>query len=435
MKNKKLLSVLSLGIISSFLASCGSSEISYVAPKKFTEQLGIEVKADASGEIDVRQDEDGQVIILNDPNDDPSLKTITSLKLEVSQKVLFYSSSGKSGFNETFKPELKVLPYSARNSKVVWSSDNPEVASVSENGEIKALSEGVANIKVASEDGSVSDSMRITVNDTFVIASKSIKSATKILAFQNDPSFKIPQPLYVSQRFNKKETINDAVVATSDDTEEMTLSEEDAYFRITANGTETIVEGGSAIPSVVDYIFYTNIDYDTYCINTVSKHVLKIDQSHLVNKKTRFEALCEVLDSFFVAGSSIVTKLPGELTGYEELYGRDYNSHEYIGSLGEDSGEFAYTQIRSQKFTASAQDEEDMDIPAGEQVIVDDKCRYLWEENLVSYKNIQETLTYQKNGATNKQIYDIIYQYKVKDVEPYYPDITAYKVVADIFEF
>ena len=80
MKNKKLLSVLSLGIISSFLASCGNSEVSFVAPKKFTEQLGIQVKADNSGEIDVRQDEDGQVIVLNDPNDDPSLKTITSLK-------------------------------------------------------------------------------------------------------------------------------------------------------------------------------------------------------------------------------------------------------------------------------------------------------------------------------------------------------------------
>lgn len=435
MKNKKLLSVLSLGIISSFLASCGSSEISYVAPKKFTEQLGIQVKADASGEIDVRQDEDGQVIVLNDPKDDPARTTITSIKSTVNQKVLFFSSSKKNPFNETFKPELSVLPYTAKDSKLVWTSDKSDVASVNASGEIKAVGPGVAVITVSNEEGTVSDSIRITVNDINVLPAKPTAAAENILAHQNDPSFKVPQPLYVSQRFLTKDLVGEAVIATSDDTEEMVLSEEDAYFRITANGTETIVEGGSPIPSKVDYIFYTTTDFDTYCVNTVTEHVLKIDQSHLVNKKTRFEALCEVLDSFFVAGSKIVTDLPADFTGNEELAKQDYKKHGYIGSLGETSGQFAYTQLSSGTMIARIKDEEDMGIPAGAEVLVEDDLRYLWESNLMSFKNIKESLTYEKNGETNKKVYDITYQYKVEGVTPFYPDLSTYAEVADIFEF
>lgn len=437
MKNKKLLSVLSLGIISSFLASCGNSEVSYVAPKKFTEQLGIEVKAEEnSGEIDVRKDEDGQIIILNDPKNDPTSKTITSIKSAVSQKVLFFSSSSKNKFNETFTPEITILPYSAKDSKINWESSNSNVASVDENGKITAIAEGTAIITVSNDDGSVSDDIKIVVNDSNVMASKSAKSASRILEAQGDPSFKVPQPLYVSQRFKTQDTANNKVVATSDDVEEMLLSEDDAYFRITSTGTETLVEGGSPIPSKVDYIFYTNETFDTYCLNTLNKHKLIIDQSHLVKQgKTRFQALCEVLDSFFVAGSSIVTKLPGELTGYDELHSKDYNNHQYIGSLGEYSGEFAYTQLSSGHMTAKQSDEEDIGIPAGSDVLIEDTTRYLWEDNLISFKSINEKLTYSKHGETCTKLYDIIYQYKVNGVECFYPDISTYAAVADIFEF
>lgn len=56
-----------------------------------------------------------------------------------------------------------VLPDSATNKKLIWSSNAPEVASVDENGVVSAISKGEAIITVKTDDGGFEKSCTVTV--------------------------------------------------------------------------------------------------------------------------------------------------------------------------------------------------------------------------------------------------------------------------------
>ena len=56
-----------------------------------------------------------------------------------------------------------ITPTEAFNQRVVWNSSNENVLTVSANGEIAAVSPGEATIKVTSEDGGHTDSVKISV--------------------------------------------------------------------------------------------------------------------------------------------------------------------------------------------------------------------------------------------------------------------------------
>jgi len=65
--------------------------------------------------------------------------------------------------DETLQLTAVVTPDDATNKAITWESDNPDVAAVDEDGLITALSSGTANITVTTEDGSFTDSIKITV--------------------------------------------------------------------------------------------------------------------------------------------------------------------------------------------------------------------------------------------------------------------------------
>ena len=64
---------------------------------------------------------------------------------------------------DTLQLTAVVTPEDADNKAITWESDNPDVASVDEDGLVTALSTGVANITVTTEDGAFTDTIKITV--------------------------------------------------------------------------------------------------------------------------------------------------------------------------------------------------------------------------------------------------------------------------------
>ena len=56
---------------------------------------------------------------------------------------------------ETLQLTVVVTPEDADNKAITWESDNPDVATVSEDGLVTALSKGVANITVTTDDGAL----------------------------------------------------------------------------------------------------------------------------------------------------------------------------------------------------------------------------------------------------------------------------------------
>lgn len=64
------------------------------------------------------------------------------------------------------KLTASVLPTTAKNKKVSWSSSNPSVATVSNDGEISALTQGTANITVTTDEGKRTAVCVVTVTNT-----------------------------------------------------------------------------------------------------------------------------------------------------------------------------------------------------------------------------------------------------------------------------
>ena len=58
-----------------------------------------------------------------------------------------------------------VTPDNADNPAVTWSSSDEDVASVDSDGKVTAISAGTADITVTTEDGSYTDSCRVTVEE------------------------------------------------------------------------------------------------------------------------------------------------------------------------------------------------------------------------------------------------------------------------------
>lgn len=429
MKKSRLYSVLSLALISGMLASCGESALKIERPFKHIAQVGA-VSA-KTGEPDVKKEEDGEIIYINDPSEDPKVIGVQSISIDRPVVSLYYSSSKKT--YESTQLTAQYLPLTAKASAFKWSSDHPEIAKVDEKtGLVTAVSEGIATVSVTSEDGFVAHS-HVVVNNTNILPSKADKASAKILAKQ--ASLEYSQELFVTENYSGVIQVGEDIVEKTAFTQKMWASKKDAYFRITSDEQEVKCVGGSIVLDKVDYIFYTANDYYTYVFSTtpIKRNYMIIDQSSLVSTKTRYEAMCLVLNSFFTSGSRIITRQFDDLFSSDDLNPHSYAGSAAYGTLGEDSAQFAYRKISKAGGKVGVDDAEDMDIPVGTYVEIEDNINLLWENNLVSNKSILETISYEKDGKDAKQIFSVDYFFETEGVEFLRPNRDDYTQVADIF--
>ncbi|NLB64714.1 MAG: hypothetical protein GX801_11545 [Fibrobacter sp.] len=63
---------------------------------------------------------------------------------------------------------VSVLPNSAVNKNIIWSSEDPSIATVNQNGKVEAKALGLVTIKVETEVGGLIDSVKIKVLENFI---------------------------------------------------------------------------------------------------------------------------------------------------------------------------------------------------------------------------------------------------------------------------
>ena len=431
MKNK-VFSLLTFVAVGTILAACTKEQaLNYSRPFSRVE-LKEELKKPSSSNVYIN--ENGEVIKLNDP-DDPTVNVLQELRMSQSVASLYFSDKKGDSFNEEKQLSVTGYPLKAPVGKVSWESSNSAVASVSEDGLVKALSEGVAIIKATSEAGKEA-SCRVVVNNTNVLLSTAGKAAKKILETQKSASFEPVSTVAVVEEYIATKKRGGEVYSRSKFDQRMWASIENAYFRITSNDEDVKTTGGSVVPSNAAYVFYTTEDYLSYifCNSNGKANYMSLDQAFLVDQgKTPFDGLGEILQSFFVAGSKIMYNQFEDILEQEKL-DNGSGSPKYKGSFGENSGQFAFNQISSNGGKISAEDEDDMGIPAGTMVQITDDIRYLWEDNLLSAKLLTETLTYELDGHSYEEVYAINYDFKGRGVELWWPEMANYSLVDSIFD-
>lgn len=99
------------------------------------------------------------VYLLNDINE---IKVVSN-NISV-QSVSIDTDSEEIKVGDTYQINYSILPESATNKNVTWSSSNNNVATVDGNGLVTAIAEGTAAISIETEDGNFEDEMNIIVS-------------------------------------------------------------------------------------------------------------------------------------------------------------------------------------------------------------------------------------------------------------------------------
>lgn len=435
MKNKKVLSILTLVAVGGILTSCTKEQSEVLRPVRLSElkaQLNEGVAANSSK---VYLDENGQLIKINDP-EDPKANVLKELNMSKSVASMYYSNAkGDLAFNETLQLNVEGKPLKAPIGSLTWASSDASIASVDQNGLVTAVGEGTAIVSATSEAGFKAE-CRVVVNNTNVFASVAAKSAAKILAAQKSTDWQPVTEVRLLERIKSVTTKGDEISSQFAWDQTLIPSNQHAYFKIISDDKDVKTSNGSIVPSYTEYTFYTTDDYISYifCNSNGKANYLSLDQAYLVDQgKTPFEGLGEVLQSYFVSGSSIMTRHFSDVLAQKQLDG-GYNGCDYIGSFGEDSGQFAFSLIQTGSWKADADDEDEMGVPIGTQLNATINVRYLWENNLLSYENLVQRYDYVVEGVPCSVVETVDFFYQARNVELEWPDVANYSLVDSIFD-
>lgn len=333
---------------------------------------------------------------------------------------------------EEFKLEVSSLPRQAIKPVIKFSSTDEKVATVDENGLVKAVSAGECEIVATNEDGTVRKSCPVYVGNA-LSKSQAGKVADKIKAAQDSISV---DTVLSSCYWNNKISKNDVVQQDTYFDREMIISRSNAYFKLFDVDTEIKVQDGSPSFSEGGWVIYTNEYFDTYLFHDmgeVKTYMVADSTSYISKGKTRFDAMCAVLDSLFTSGSKIATSL------FEDVLGNGQSgpinsatTAKRRGSNGDDQLNLSISDSGQQ--TADRDDEEDYYIPAGTTYDVKIDIDYVVDENFVKAENVYQGFLYTLGEDNYENAFYLDYQYEYRNVELDYPDFAAYQRVDTIFD-
>ena len=176
----------------------------------------------------------------------------------------------------------------------------------------------------------------------------------------------------------------------------MIISRSNAYFKLFDIDTNIKVQDGSPSFSEGGWVIYTNEYFDTYLFHDmgeVKTYMVADSTSYISKGKTRFDAMCAVLDSLFTSGSKIATSL------FEDVLGNGQSgpinsatTAKRRGSNGDDQLNLSISDSGQQ--TADRDDEEDYYIPAGTTYDVKIDIDYVVDENFVKAENVYQGFLY-----------------------------------------
>ena len=332
---------------------------------------------------------------------------------------------------EEFQLEVSTLPRQAAKPVVKFSSTDEKVATVDDKGLVKAVGDGRCDIVASSEDGSVTNKCPVYVGTT-ATKSKTKKVAEDIKAAQADITVDtVKESVY----WNNKRTKNDVVFEDTYFDRTMIVSKSNAYFFLYDKDTYIKTQDGSPSFSESGWLFYTNEYYDTYLFRVgETKNYMVADATSYISKgKSRFDATCAILDSFFTSGAKIATG------SFEDILGSGSNGPIESASTAKrrginDKNDLILSIKQSGPSTADREDEEDYYIPAGTTYNIDIQIDYVLADNVVKAENVAQGMSYTLGEDKYTNDYYLDYEYSYQNIELFYPTISEYQRVDTIFD-
>ncbi|MCQ2086888.1 MAG: Ig-like domain-containing protein [Bacilli bacterium] len=400
MKKKAKLSTLTLALLAMTLTGCGDVE---------------------TPETPVVEEEDN----------------ITKISLDKHYASMFYNDKVGFKFNEEVQITPTILPRKAGARKVKWTSSNPNVATVDQNGKVTAVGEGTTEVTISNEDGTVSASSHIVVNNMNDQKLSYCNSRlSDIISKQNKSSFEVPDVITSYETFNQTIEKNGKVVSKTFFTQDIQTSKENAYIKLDIDQIQWKCEDASPVVSSFQYVFYTTDSYESYLYKTsgLVKNYMSVNQSDYIGKG-KLTALKAICNNFFVSGDKIIEDNYDTILSQQTFTGgwiSSVETNEHFGRMADTPGQLAFDLKESLNYVAYSEDENDLNIPVGTPYLLEVYDRILYENFLVTGKYVEQTATYDIDGDhyVNKVIVDNYYK-TGEDIE--IPNKDNFSLVDSIF--
>lgn len=343
------------------------------------------------------------------------------------------------GVKETYQLEVQKLPRQEVYPTITFESSDSSVASVDASGLVTANGKGMCEI-VAKWGEVTSPACSVYVGES--ISRSQLKNiANGIIEEHNKGDFPVISKVRADANWKNTYSKNDVPQHMSKFFRRTIVSVEDAYLYMEDHDTTIKVEDGAESYTNDAWVIYTTESYNTFLfhIDGDTKTYMIADSTSFISQgKSRFDAMCSILDTLFTAGSGLVTgyleDIYGDGSGLNALTAFNY-SDVTIGrrfSSGADS--LIYSCSAKDKDTAGQEEESEYYIPGGTTYDFSISHDYVVANNLVKSDSLSQGMEWYQGEDKYSNVYDIEYEYDADNVELFYPDRAEYAKVDTIFD-
>lgn len=344
------------------------------------------------------------------------------------------------------KYELKPMrQFNYEIANVTYTSKNPAIATVDANGEITGVKGGETEIVCADKNNpDFSATVKVIVSpkinqSTATELADEIKAQTKDAEEARNTliDFELYEKTIYKVSGEGENRVKELQSYDRYD-QRMTISVDDAYFRIWETDAEIRTTDGAIDFTNYEWIFYTNAFFDTYIYHQtgdVKNYFPVATQSYMDGN--RIDPLNAILDNLFVSGSEILTNTLSQskvtrITG--SLGSGTSGSNRILGSLGD--GQVVFQSTDNFEDTADQDDESRYGIPFGTKLTQVQTARYSIKDNRLIASAIHLDESYVIDGQEYLAEYDIDHAYYELDdpkTQIYVPNRKEYTQVDTLF--
>ena len=340
--------------------------------------------------------------------------------------------------------ELKAIAqFGYDPANLVFEVKDSKIASINENGMVKGLKSGETEIYAKDKDNpdfgatvKVIVSAKINQEEANVIADGLKKINEDDEHFNKVVDFE----LYCKSKYrvddSDPDNVKETLVSYDRYDQRMTISLNDAYFRILETDEEIKTENGASDFTNYEWVFYTNEFFDTYVYHQtgdVKNYYRAKTQSYM--EKNRIDPLNDILDNLFVSGKEVLTNTmsSAKISRFSGALGSaDTGTDRKIGSNGDGQVVFQYTSTFTD--AADQDDESRYGIPFGTPLNYLQTVRYTVQNERVVASIIIQDVTYSIDGVKYHERYDIDHTYyEFTDESLYVPNRKEYTQVDTLF--
>ena len=382
-------------------------------------------------------------IILPEPNFEDE---IDNSKKNLPSEVLVNRRIVSVLIDQTFQLEtLAQFGYSGKNVNFV--SNDESIATVSENGLITGKASGETVVVVSDKDyPNIKTEVRVIVSPE-ITADEAVDLKTRAGGFSEKAKAENLRAIIDHEMYVKTIYKNGVMHTYNQWDQHLTVSKDDAYFRIKETDANIIADNGSIDFKDYEYIFETNQYYDTYIFHTVgdTKNYLLAPTQSYMSGNDRTAPLIDVLDNFFTSGARLLSQTLENATLSDAIssVGSTYRLNPSYGSRGEGCLQFSSSNIYEMQ-TADLDDESRYGIPYGTPLPYYETLTYTIEDNKVIALVVELEVEYDVGNDHYRLVSTSYHTYEDvvdKDTDPqkynsqiFIPNKKDYTLVQDIFD-